>query len=186
MAAAGFSIGAVWGGGAAIAPKTRAAVRAQEIVRVTAAGPIASFIVGGILIVNGYVFGNQSLLLTGAIFVIFGMMTAIPLRAGNVYSDGGKVHSLLSHGESHLLELSKWRITACVLARKGHYETVELTDIEVLQRAEDIRDRYLGCYYAWKYYSAVKEKQNALAMEERLKELSWALPVSLRKKLVKH
>lgn len=163
-----------WGGAVAILPKSPDAVNGRDVGLVVAAGPALSFL--GALVF----FGTEPVLTY--ISLAIAILTALPYRVGNVYSDGGKLRRLLEGYESSELELSGFRIGASVL-HHGTFANVDEKDIQGLMSSPDIKDHYRGLYYSWCFYRDTANIQMAQLAKADLDEISRELPISLRKKL---
>jgi len=168
----------LWGGAIAVTPKSTYMVHKEQLIKVIVAGPAASLLSAMILFITPL--PNSYALL----FLAFGLITAMPYRRGNVYSDGGKIQQLLKNEQTAEIELSIIRIGVQVF-KYGNFSHVFTEDIEVLMKAADIRDSYRGTYYMWCRYKDIGQEDKADKVKVKLDELSILLPISLKKRLRK-
>ena len=167
-----------WGGSVAITPKSPSMVNKSQLIKVIGAGPSISLLTGLLLFISP--FPNA----LAWLFIVFALITGLPYRRGNVYSDGGKIRQLLRNDETAEIELSIMRMGTQVF-KDGNFANVSIEDIEVLMNAADIRDRYRGTYYMWSHYKDLGQEDEALRIKDQLDELSVLLPIRLKKRLRK-
>ena len=163
-----------WGGAVAIFPKSSDSCNIREVGIVVATGPIVTFFSALLML--------KLVPILGWLLVCITILTALPYRKGNVYSDGGKLKRIYGNSDNAEIELAGFRIGSKVL-QYGDFANVELRDIEILISSSDIRDQYRGIFYKWRYYVDVAEVTQAQIMKENLDEFGQSLPISLRKVL---
>lgn len=170
----------LWGGAVAIAEEESKSVARLELVSVLIAGPIGSFLVGLMALTQWYLWQRPIFLWVGLLSICLAIVTFLPYRVGNVYSDGGKVVRLLKGCGSCEVEMALHRIGSKVLSQ-GDFSGVALEDFKVLIESKDIREQYMGYYYSYRYYADCGLDQEKVATIQAIRHLASQVPLKVRR-----
>ncbi len=171
-----------WGGAAAVASINYHEVTRKDLLTVVAAGPVCSLVFGVASILIGYLNLRMYWYNLGVLSLIVGAITLMPHRVGYSYSDGGKIKCLLSEGNEVELALARYRIGASILIGGG-YGGVRYGDCRLLIDSSDIKDQYMGTYYAYRMHQANGAFRLAAENREKLHQMSVKLPSRMIKRI---
>lgn len=163
---------ALWGGLGGTIPRKKSENNIKAYAKILLAGPIASFVLGGICGI--FLMMHQSLFMMLMTFIPLSMGFACLLpkaRTGLLYTDGGRWLRIVKGGKT--LEEEKALFDAAMLASFSPEEKYDEKGVATLIASEDKSFCYMGHYYAYlnaKKEDNAEEMKNRIAMMETLRK----------------
>jgi len=158
----------LWGGIGGTTPQNEDGNNFKKFGRVLLAGPITSLIFGAIWLPMGIISDNLFLILLGAMPLSMGIACLIPARNGAFHTDGGRWLRMHRSEETRAVELAIWNLTQNSIVQ-GHFANANFEEIEILINDQDARTKYMGHYYAYRFY---KDNNDRVKQENEIDVLS--------------
>lgn len=169
---------ALWGGLGGTIPREKSDKNLKAYAKILLAGPIASFVLGGISGISLIFHPSLFMMLMTFMPVSMGFACLLPnAKTGLFYTDGGRYLRIVKGGKTY--EEEKALFDAAMLATFSPEEKYDAKGIENLTASEDKSFNYMGHYYA--YLNAKKDddagemKNRLAAMEELRKDVPQAI-----------
>lgn len=166
---------AMWGGVGGTIPKNADADNIKTWSKVLLGGPLASIVLGAICLPIGVYTRNIVFLLIGAMSLGMGVASAIPLKTGVTYTDGGRWRRLHKRGQEADEEIALFKITENQIMG-GDFLRVDLNSVESLIKSKEIGIQYYGYYYKFKYYKAKCNAEESKLALKKMDELKSRVP----------
>ncbi|MFZ7103316.1 MAG: M50 family metallopeptidase [Peptococcaceae bacterium] len=166
---------AMWGGAGATVPINYHDDNIKRFANILIGGPLTSLIFGLIILILNFHLQNKFLFLLGVMAVSISIATLIPIRAGSFYSDGGRWLRIKQGGYPAKAEIAIIEFMQSYFANKT-YGKINIDHTKYLIKDKDPRNRYLGHYFAYKYYKENKQIEKAMEEQKALSTLAGEVP----------
>lgn len=169
-----------WGGLCGVVPQKENSDNFNRFARVIIAGPIASLLVGGILLGIWFFTETNFLLMLGAMMVAISVVSLIPMRNGAFYTDGGRWLRMRKNTQTRAVEIAIWRL-AQQSTIDGDCKQLSSEDLDVLKMENDPVACYLGHYFSYQQHKDLKDHEAQAIDREQVEALKSKVPKQLTK-----
>lgn len=168
-----------WGGLCGVVPQRENSDNFNLFGRVIIAGPLASLLVGGIVLGIWLFTKINFLLMLGAMMAAIGGVSLIPMRNGAFYTDGGRWLRMRKNTETRAVEIAIWRLTQ-QSTMDGDCKQLNPEDLDVLRMQNDPVSCYLGHYFSYQQHKDLVDHE----AQEKDREQIDALKSKVSKQLI--
>lgn len=182
----------LFGGVAATLPREESSDLTRRFARVVIAGPLSSILLavvgglGGWMLtghpVTAFRFLALFLLVSALVSFFLFLATTIPNRTGMFFTDRARYFRLISGGKTAVTERAMLELTAFTQSGKP-IEQMNLANIELARQDPDYG--VFAAFYAFSYYLAMKQPEQALAAADQMSQLPTEMPAVFRTEFLK-
>lgn len=157
----------LWGGCCATVPVTEDEKNLAIFGKILLGGPLLSLAFS--LVLMPFTFYNDGLFLILLIAMSIGLFfaTAIPMRNGSFYTDGGRWLRIKKKGQPAKMEAALFNFIQSFVVHRN-YSQINESDTQYLKMDSDMRNVYLGHYFS---YLCFKDRQQAEDMQRAKAEV---------------